>query len=295
MRPRHRRVQRAAQYALVRAHDNALARGARSAAVSGLDRLELALGRRDPLVPPRRLSRVGAGDFKSVGDEVLRQLIELGGLQKDADVLDVGSGSGRVAIPLTGYLDGGSYEGFDVGDEMVQWCQGSVTPRFPAFRFTTLDVANTHYNRDGSVTAGGARFPYEDAAFDFALATSLFTHMLPSGFANYAHEIARTVRSGGTLFATFFLLDDLVLARQGRGATKIDLRHELFEPGTGIGYRAMSRRTPETAVGLDAVFVGGTLAEAGFDVEAVHRGSWASVEADSSYQDIVIARRRIRV
>jgi SAM-dependent methyltransferase len=175
---------------------------------------------------------------------------------------------------------------------MVEWCQQAITPRFPAFRFTTIDVANTHYNRNGTVAPGRARFPYEDAAFDFALATSLFTHMLPSGFVNYAREIARTMRPQGTLFATFFLLDDDVLERQERGATRIELRNELFEPDSGIGYRAMSRRTPETAVGLDAVFVTGTLAEAGFDIETVHRGSWAAGTDDSSYQDIVIARRR---
>ena len=292
MRPRHRGVQRAGQYALVRAHDSALARGARSLAVTGLDRLDVVRGRSDPLVPPRRLSRVGAGDFKAVGDEVLRQLQTLGGLRPDADVLDVGCGCGRVAIPLTGYLDSGSYEGFDISPEMIAWCQDAVSTRVPAFGFTTIDVANTHYNREGSVTAGGVRFPYDDGAFDFALATSLFTHMLPSGFANYAREIARTMRPGGTLFATFFLLDDEVLGRQRQGATRIDLRHELFEAGTGIGYRAMSRRTPETAVGLDAAFVAGTLAEAGLDVETVHHGAWSGLRNDAVYQDVVIARRR---
>lgn len=291
MRPRHRRVQLAAQSALVRAHSSVLARGLRSAAVGGLDQMDRALGRQDPLVPPRRLSRVGAGDFRSVGNEVLRQLVELGGLAPTDDVLDVGSGSGRVAIPLTGFISGGSYTGFDVDAQMVSWCQGAVTARFPAFTFTTLDVANSHYNRDGCVAAGGARFPYDDNAFDFALATSLFTHMLPSDFANYAREIARTLRPGATMFATFFLFDDEVLARQSSGATRIDLRHQLLETTTGIGYRAMSPRTPETAIGLDAAFVNGTLREAGLDVQAVHHGWWSGGPNPNLYQDVVIAHR----
>jgi len=276
----------------VRAPDSALADGARSVALAGLDRLDLARRRSDPLVPPRRLSRVSAGDFLAVGEEVLRQLKVLGGLSADADVLDVGSGSGRVAIPLTSYLDGGSYAGFDVGADVIAWCQQAITPRFPAFRFTTIDIANTHYNRDGAVEPGRARFPYDDATFDFALATSLFTHMMPSGFANYAIEIVRTMRPGGRLFATFFLLDDEVVDRQQRGATRIDLRHELFEAGTGIGYRALSRRNPEAAVGLDEVFVTGTLAEAGLNVEAVHRGSWSGHAGTPLDQDVVIATRQ---
>ena len=57
---------------------------------------------------------------------MLKQFIDLGGLKPEHRVLDIGSGIGRVAIPLTEYLnEKGSYEGFDVVELGVNWCNPS--------------------------------------------------------------------------------------------------------------------------------------------------------------------------
>ena len=69
-----------------------------------LDVFDTVRGRRPDLVPPRRLSFVGAGDFTAIGLEFLRYFQDLGGLRPTDHVLDVGCGIGRMALPLTGYL-----------------------------------------------------------------------------------------------------------------------------------------------------------------------------------------------
>ncbi|MFN2543076.1 MAG: class I SAM-dependent methyltransferase, partial [Actinomycetota bacterium] len=120
--------------------------------------------RRPPLTPSRRLTFVGEGDFRGVGEEFLGHFHRLGHLQPDEDVLDVGSGIGRMAVPLTGYLSSkGSYEGFDVVPRGVRWCRKHISSRFPNFHFTLLDVRNELYNPRGTRPATEVAFPYEDA------------------------------------------------------------------------------------------------------------------------------------
>ena len=50
------------------------------------------------------------------------------------------------------------------------------------------------------------KLDFPDATFDFVCATSVFTHMLPAGVANYLREIRRVLRPGGRCLATFFVL-----------------------------------------------------------------------------------------
>lgn len=269
-----------------------LARTLQGKLLSGIDGVERALGRRASLEPPRRLRGVGAGDFRAVGAAVLDLLIEHGCLRPDARVLDIGCGSGRVAVPLTDYLRDGCYEGFDVNAEMIDWCRQTIGARHASFGFTVIDVSNTHYNRAGAVTAPAARFPYDDEAFDFALATSLFTHLLPAGFANYARETARVLVPGATFFATFCLINEHSSARIERGEATIDLSRRVRD-ADAVEYRALDPRSPETAVGLGETFVRSTLEAAGLEVTAVHPGVWSGHPAGVSYQDVVIARKSV--
>ena len=88
------------------------------------------------LVPPRELQDwVGLGGpsvFKATGDEFLGYLVDLCGLQPGDAVLDVGCGSGRMALPLTGYLNSeGHYAGFDVSRDAIAWPWSSIPPRHP--------------------------------------------------------------------------------------------------------------------------------------------------------------------
>jgi 2-polyprenyl-3-methyl-5-hydroxy-6-metoxy-1,4-benzoquinol methylase len=82
-------------------------------------------GRRDALIPPRRLNFVGNSDFRATGDEFLVHFREVAGLEASDRVLDIGCGIGRMARVIACELrpPRGSYDGFDVVREGISWCQ----------------------------------------------------------------------------------------------------------------------------------------------------------------------------
>jgi SAM-dependent methyltransferase len=252
-----------------------------------LDAIDTLRGRRDPLTPPRRLIFVGDGDYRKIGQEFLEYFVELGRLQPTDHVLDVGSGIGRMAAPLTRVLTSGRYEGFDIVPEGVEWCTRQITARFPNFRFQLADVHNPAYHPRGTQEASAYRFPYADASFDFAFATSVFTHMRPPEVTRYLDELGRVLKPGGRCLLTFFLLSPASLERIAAGRSAIDFRHEMD------GFRTSDRRTPEAAIALPEDFVRGLFEQAGLAVEEPIRfGSWSGRPDFLSYQDIVLARKR---
>lgn len=247
------------------------------------DLLNRLRGDHDPELPPRRLQEaVGAGDFRAVGEEMRRHLVELGGLQPGHDVLDVGSGSGRIAYALRDWLTG-RYEGFDIVPEAVEWCQREITPRHPNFRFQVADIRSERYNPHGTYEAADYRFPYDDGSFDFAFLTSVFTHLQRPAVANYLSELARVLRPGGRCLATYFLMND---------------EAERFMGGHGMfGFERDSAlvvddRVPERAVAFHEEDIRPLHERAGLPIETVHRGSWCGREQYASFQDVVVAVRR---
>jgi SAM-dependent methyltransferase len=237
-------------------------------------------------LPPRRLSFVGRGDFERTGDEYLDHFGKLGRLRPGDRVLDMGCGIGRMAIPLMGYLEGGSYEGFDVGRAMIRWCDRELTPRRPDFRFTWAPVYNQKYNPFGTVAAAEFRFPYEDSSFDFAFATSLFTHLVRDETEHYLREAARVLRPGGTALLTFFLLDEHAEAEVAAGRASFDFRHPIeggfttdpSQPEEAIAYRAGDLRELIAAAGLEIE-------------EPIRFGLWSNHPDAAAGQDIILAHR----
>ena len=98
------------------------------------------------LVPPDELHDVGSGDFIQVGNEIFALLVNIGNLKRDDRVLDVGSGKGRIARPLTQYLTTGTYHGFDIVESSINWCQKAYSELYPNFHFYYSDVYNKMYN-----------------------------------------------------------------------------------------------------------------------------------------------------
>jgi SAM-dependent methyltransferase len=263
--------------ALYRSQPAARARGATT------DLLDALRGARDATLPPRRLQvAVGGGDYRAVGDEFRRHFVELGGLRPEHDVLDVGSGSGRMAYALRDWLTG-RYEGFDVIPEAVEWCRREIGSQYPNFRFQLADIRSERYNRRGAQEAVDYRFPYGDRSFDFAFLTSVFTHLPRPAVENYVAELARVLRPGGRCLATYFLMnDDAVATMGGQGQFAFELDGQLV----------VDERVPERAAAFHETDVMELHERSGLPIESVHYGSWCGREDYTSFQDITVSVRR---
>jgi SAM-dependent methyltransferase len=250
-----------------------------------VDRLR---GRADPEIPPRHARDfVGGGDFRAIGDEFAGYARDLAGLKAGDRVLEVGSGIGRIALPLTRDLDGsGSYDGLEIVPRGVEWCAKHITPRHPNFRFHLVDIHNPTYNRHGTVRAEDYRFPFADDSFDVALLTSVFTHLLPATVENYLSELARVLAPGGRMLGTFYLLNEQSRAALAAGSAAIQFPHEVE------GVHVADPYVPENAVAFPEERVRAMLAERGLTVrDPIAYGTWSGRPDGISHQDMVIAVR----
>jgi len=251
------------------------------------DALESATGSRGTLVPPKRLQFVGQGDFEQIGADFLRYFVELGDLKQEDSVLDVGCGVGRMAAPLTDFLSPrGSYDGFDIVPAGIRWCSKHIGRKYRNFRFQLADVHNQFYHPEGRCRASEYRFPYDDEAFDFVFAASIFTHMLPEDMGNYLSEIARVLRKGRRCLITYFLLNQQSRRLLDDGASTLEFGHG------GDGYRTADETMPECLVAYDEASIRDACERRGLSiVDPIHYGSWCGRESSLSFQDIVIASK----
>jgi SAM-dependent methyltransferase len=236
-------------------------------------------------VPPADLSICfGGGDYVESGRMLLDFYIRHAGLTPRDHVLDVGCGVGRAAYALTGFLGPEArYCGFDTYPFGVDWCQENITPRFPNFRFELVDVYSGVYNPFGNTQASAFRFPHPDDSFDLVVLTSVFTHMLPADMANYLAEIARVLRPGGRMFATYYLMNDEV-----RALLREHESNPTFRRSYG-GFHVANPEEKEEAVAYEESLVRNMLAQCGLGVAQVCRGGWCGRGGAENGQDMLVA------
>ncbi len=250
------------------------------------------------LIPPEELMFIGKGDFRLIGHEFVQLFTGLAGLRHDEAVLDVGCGVGRMAIALTKYLDErGTYEGFDIVKEGIEWCRENITPRYPNFNFQFADIFNQAYNPNGKCKASEYNFPYENEMFDFVFLSSVFTHMLYDDMDHYMSEISRVLKKNGRCFITFFLLNHDSLRYINENMSTINFAYA-FPIGNEkdpvmYNYRTSDEKTHESAVAYDEQLIRSLYGKHRLEiVEPVRYGSWCGRKIFISYQDIIVAYKR---
>jgi ubiquinone/menaquinone biosynthesis C-methylase UbiE len=237
---------------------------------------------------PRRADIFSGGisDYRTVGHEFLRYFVDYAHLKPADRVLDVGSGDGRMARALAGYLDSsGSYEGLEIVSEAVEWCRGAITSRYPRFHFQHADIVNGLYNPGGTILASRYRFPYDTAQFDFVLLTSVFTHMLADDYRHYLDEISRVLKPHGSCFATMFLVNAEAQREINGGRSR--RRFPIKVEGTWVD----NLKLREKAVAYSEEDVLSDFENVGMSVEPVRYGSWCGRAEFLSYQDVLIAKK----
>lgn len=243
-----------------------------------------------PMPAPAQAFKIG-GDhtkFRSVGVALARTLQRFAGLQPHHRVLEIGSGYGRVALPLTQILNVGSYDGVEIMAEAVAWSSEQITPLYPKFKFHHFDLYNEFYNPSGRGTVADTPLPFEDGAFDLVFLTSVFTHLPPEDARAYLGEIRRVLKPDGTVWATWFMVDSGVGEAILDGRAQVPIR---CPDGNGTYFANENRGT--LAVGYDEPLIDDLYREAGLAIYLKRRGTWCGRTQPSEnpgFQDSIAAR-----
>jgi SAM-dependent methyltransferase len=240
-------------------------------------------------IPAASTIFIGGGDFEAVGNEFFQIFQKYGHLAPDQDVLDVGSGQGRMTRPLATFLaPTASYCGIEIVPDAVQWCQKTFQDQ-SNFRFIHADIFNKHYNPKGKFKAAEYRFPLENSSFDFVFLTSVFTHMFAEDIENYLSEIARVLRPGGVCLITYFIYNEASerCIREGRTGMQFEF------PLSDVSW-TINPDDPETATAFNEDYLRALYAKNGLTIEEpIHFGAWCKTPGYVTLQDMIVARKSV--
>lgn len=156
---------------------------------------------------------VGPGtkdEFDRLGQAKLKTLRQVG-LTPEGRVLDIGCGTGQLAVPLEGFLsDAGCYYGTDIGPEAITFCRERF--KRPNFRFAQNEMTSV---------------PVADAQFDFVTFFSVFTHTFPDETALLLAEARRLLAPNGVVVGDVFTSPLVERCSGNRGAMELNREHFL--------------------------------------------------------------------
>lgn len=130
------------------------------------------------------MSLAVGGDFEAVGLLEYSLLLQ-NGLKREHTVIDVGCGSGRLAVKLRDYLRG-LYVGIDIVPELLRYAR-SIANR-PDWKF---------------YAAPGLTIPEADDWADFICFFSVFTHLLHEEAFKYLTDARRVIKPNGKIIFSF--------------------------------------------------------------------------------------------
>ena len=124
-------------------------------------------------------------EFDAVG-KLMSALMKHLGLKDGDFLMDVGCGSGRLAIPLGANGPEIQYHGSDIVPELLDYARARTPSRF---RFTLVE---------------GLSIPEEDGTADFVTFFSVFTHLMLHEIFIYLQDAHRVVKPGGRVVFSFY-------------------------------------------------------------------------------------------
>ncbi len=254
------------------------------------DTLDLLTLRNVKGLPPKRLNYEGNNGFKEEGEKYFKYFVELVDVKKNSNILEIGCGFGRMAMPFTKYLSNeGSYVGVDIINGGIKWCSKNITQKYPNFYFSWLkDIFNTSYNPKGKIKASEFKFLFPNDTFDFVILISVFTHMLPEDIENYISEITRILKPNSKCFATFYLINP-----QSEKLVKQRKTQYLFLE-TEEGYYTTNPNSPEDAVAYKENFILDVINRNNLKLSSeIKYGHWRKDNGEPSLQDIIVFEKLV--
>jgi SAM-dependent methyltransferase len=156
---------------------------------------------------------VGPGtreEYDRLGQSKLQTLRGVG-LTPESRILDVGCGTGQLAVPLESFLsDRGLYFGTDIGEEAVAFCMERF--RRPNFRFARNEMTG---------------LPIQGMTFDYVTFFSVFTHTYPDETVLLLSEANRLLAPGGLIIGDVFTSPLVERCSGNRGAMELNRDHFL--------------------------------------------------------------------
>jgi SAM-dependent methyltransferase len=149
-------------------------------------------------------------DFLQTAEMEAKRLVENCGITEEGAVLDIGCGTGRLAIGLLRTLgDAVQYRGVDVSEPAIAWCRRYIEKQHPNYRFIHINIENERYNPHGKRIDTTFHLPLADATFDAIYLYSVFSHMELQDVKMYLNEFRRLLKPTGTIFLTTFVEENV--------------------------------------------------------------------------------------
>lgn len=159
-------------------------------------------------IPPPKMRFCGGGEltiseYVDSANRDADHLIGECGVIEESTVLDIGCGSGRLAIGLLGRCSKlHRYWGIDVHATSIAWCLRWITEYHRNFRFCHVGLQNDRYNPRGTQICSDVQLPFKDGLFDVIALYSVFTHMVGEHVKRYLSEMHRMLKSEGRAMFT---------------------------------------------------------------------------------------------
>lgn len=152
------------------------------------------------------------GTFDEIGRLEL-EVLKREGLRPTDALVDLGCGTGRLAVHAIPFLKGGRYVGIDISESMLEEARKLLKERVPN------PPCEVEWMKQTTPV-----YPLEDGSVDVICAFSVFTHMEHEDNYRYLREALRVVRPGG-LFVFSCLPMNLNLAKTVfLGSAAVDLQ-----------------------------------------------------------------------
>ena len=204
------------------------------------------------------------GYAPDVAEQIGKAIVEAAGAQPDTRFLEVGVGTGRIALPIArlGY----DYTGVDISEGMMARLRDKAA---------ALSEEAAAPLRLQVVTADMTALPFPDASFDAAVAVHVF-HLV-RGWKQAVDEVLRVLRPGGLFLHCW---DNYLTSDSGAQSMQerwVEVVHEL---GGEVGIVGVTRRSLVTDY----------LRERGLTSETLNTVTWTAHESPQDAFDYIAKR-----
>lgn len=222
----------------------------------------------------------GKDHFLNNSVALFRSMVRRFYLSSNSNILDLGSGCGRIAIPFRRYLDTGEYYGVDVWQDGVDWCNNSLGAH--NFKFFCIPSNDNYYFSEIKNKRNNYKLNMiSDSKIDFAFAISLFTHLKIDDSIDYLREISRCLKESGYALITCFIIDQYFYDFRKRTGEFKDVAE--YEPNCFYAYSGQDFFAGYTYKCWIEMFDKANLRLVSFQL-----GSWAQKPGATEYQDFFI-------